>query len=195
MLVGFIAVIVILLVIVGLMSAGGTSGSGGVDQTKATKVVSEISALAQSAGFFKTTTTQSNYEGMNVAALIDAGIIDSADAIVFVDADGSTGLTIVDKDDVDMIGEAVEEDAIAVEDAQYVKSKAVAGVYYNVAVDAADATNNTMIIELDIDQNLPTTLRKAIDKVSTKLDNVTNSNLDSDGAARPQDGAFTVRYK
>jgi len=195
MLVGFIAVIVILLVIVGLMSAGGTSGSGGVDQTKATKVVSEISALAQSAGFYKTTTAQSNYEGMNVPALIDAGIIDKADAIVFVDADGSTGLTIVDPATVDMIGEGVEEDVIAVEDKEYVKSKAVGGVYYNVAVDAADGTNNTMVVELVLDQNLPTPLRKAIDKVSTKLDNVTNNNVDSAGAARPQDGAFTVRYK
>jgi len=195
MLVGFIAVIVILLVIVGLMSAGGTSGSGGVDQTKATKVVSEISALAQSAGFFKTTTKNSNFEGMSVSALIDAGIIDSNDVIVFVDADGSTGLTIVDPATVDMIGEAVEEGAIAVEDAEYVKSKAVSGVYYNVAVDAADATNNTMVVEVDIDQNLPTPLRKAIDQVSSKLDNVTNSNVDSAGAARPQDGAFTVRYK
>lgn len=195
MLVGFIAVIVILLVIVGLMSAGGTSGSGGVDQTKATKVVSEISALAQSAGFYKTTTKNSNFEGMNVAALIDAGIIDSADAIVFVDADGSTGLTVVDPTTVDMIGEAIEEDKIATEDAEYVKSKAVSGVYYNVAVDGADTTNNTMVVGVDIDQNLQPSLRKAIDQVASKLDDVTNTNLDSGGAARPNDGAFVVRYK
>jgi len=195
MLVGFIAVIVILLVIVGLMSAGGTSGSGGVDQTKATKVVSEISALAQSSGFFKTTTAQSNFEGMDVAALMDAGIVDSNDVITFLDADGSSGVTIVDPTTVDLIGEGTEEATIATEDALYVKSKAVSGVYYDVAVDPADATNNTMLVSVVLDQALPSTLRKAIDKVSIKLENVTNTNLDSSGAARPLDGAFTVKFK
>lgn len=194
MLIGFIAVIVILLVIVGLMSAGGTSGSGGVDQTKATKVVSEISALAQSAGFYKTTTTNSNFEGMSVASLVDAGILDPQDIVVFKDADASSGYTI-SPDGPDMIGEAIESDKINLEDVPYVASKAVDGLFFNIAVDPTDATNNTMVVEVDVDSKLPASLRKAIDKVSSKLQNVTNSNLDSSGAARPQDGAFTVRYK
>lgn len=195
MLVGFIAVIVILLVIVGLMSAGGTSGSGGVDQTKATKVVSEISAIAQSSGFFKTTTAESNFEGLNVGLLIDSGIVDSLDVVTFFDADASTGLTIEDPASLTLIGEATEEAAIATEDALYVKSKAVSGVYYNVTVDAADSTNNTMVIDVIINEDLPETLRKAIDKVAIKLENVTNNNLDSHGTDRAADGAFAVRFK
>jgi len=197
MLVGFIAVIVILLVIVGLMSAGGTSGSGGVDQTKATKVVSEISALAQSSGFFKTTTAQSNFEGMNISGLVDAGIVDVTDVVHFLDDDAAVVAlgTLVDPTGVDLIGEATEEAAIATEDALYVKSKAVGGVYYGIAVDSSDATNNTMQIDVIINQDLPSTLRKALDKVSSKLENVTNSNKDSAAADRLLDGAFTVRFK
>lgn len=193
MLVGFIAVIVILLVIVGLMSAGGTSGSGGVDQTKATKVLSEISAIAQSSSFYKTTTAESNYEGMDVNALIDAGIIDPINVITFLDADGSSGVTIENPDNLTLIGEAIEEGDIATEDTLYVKSKSVDGVYYAIAVDPAD--NNTMTIGVIINEELPVTLRKAIDKSSVKLNDVTNNNVDSTGAARPSDGAFIVRFK
>lgn len=81
MFVGFIAVVVILLVIVGIMSSGATSGSGGVDQTKATKVLGEISGLAQSAGFYKTTVATSNYAGMDLPKLVDAGIVSLVDTV------------------------------------------------------------------------------------------------------------------
>ena len=78
---GFIAVIVVILIIAGIMASGTTSASGGVDQTKASKVVSEISALAQGVGFYKTTTDANDYTGISVDALKTAGIVSENDVI------------------------------------------------------------------------------------------------------------------
>lgn len=117
MFVGFIAVVVILLVIVGLMSSGATNGSGGVDQTKATKALSEMSALAQSAGFFKTTTTNSDYTGMSTDALVTGGIVASADTAT------STAT---------MVGDA----GLVGANHTVIKSKAVSGLYYTVDADS-----------------------------------------------------------
>lgn len=74
MLIGFIVVIVMILVIVGLMATGNSGGGTGVNQTRATKVVTEIGTLAQSLSFFKTTTGSGNFEGFTHtagAALLD----------------------------------------------------------------------------------------------------------------------------
>lgn len=127
MFVGFIAIIVVLLIIVAAMSTGSTSGSGGVDQTQATKVLSEFSGLSQSFDFFKTTTTYSNYEGITVDKLVDNGIVNTAD-VVEIDPDG-------------VAASGDEFNAIA--------SKALAGVTYTVAAGTTDAE---MDITLSIDE-------------------------------------------
>ena len=79
MFIGFIAIIVVLLIIVAVMSTSGTSGSGGVDQTKASKILGEISALQQAAGFYKTVTPNNDYTGITVDELVSVGVIDSGD--------------------------------------------------------------------------------------------------------------------
>lgn len=124
MFVGFIAVVVILLVIVGLMSSGATSGSGGVDQTKATKVLGELSGLAQSAGFYKTTTVGSNYAGLTVGQLVANGIV-SVDDTIKVDGTPATGAG----------------------DAAHIVSKSVPELVYTVAVDGA-RTNRLVVTPL-----------------------------------------------
>jgi len=120
MFVGFIAIIVVLLIIVAAMSTGSTSGSGGVDQTQATKVLSEFSGLTQSFDFYKTTTTLSDYEGISVPNLVKNGIVNTADT---ADAgnDGLAGTT-------DDVTPAVNND--------FIVSKALDGVTYTVAPDA-----------------------------------------------------------
>lgn len=130
MFVGFIAVVVILLVIVGLMSSGATNGSGGVDQTKATKALSEMSALAQSAGFFKTTTTNSDYTGMSTDALVTGGIVASADTAT------STAT---------MVGDA----GLVGANHTVIKSKAVSGLYYTVDVDGQSVNNFDLNVIVD----------------------------------------------
>ena len=71
MLIGFIVVIVMILVIVGLMATGNSGGGTGVNQTKATKVVTEIGTLAQSVSFYKTTTAAGDLAGLTSKKAID----------------------------------------------------------------------------------------------------------------------------
>ena len=133
MFVGFIAVIVVILIIVALMSTGATSGSGGVDQTKATKAVGEISALGQSIGFFKTTTTNNDYTGISVASLINAGIISSNDVV-----GSTTNMKALPVSGAGVVGNT-EETLTAVPNS-VIKSKAVKGLYYQVLPGASAST-------------------------------------------------------
>lgn len=132
MFVGFIAVIVVILIIVALMSTGSTSGSGGVDQTKATKAVGEISALGQSIGFFKTTTTNNDYSGISVANLVNAGIISSADVVASTTAMKALPVTS------GAVGAA--EEALTAVPNSVIHSKAVKGLYYQVLPGASAST-------------------------------------------------------
>lgn len=131
MFVGFIAVIVVILIIVALMSTGATSGSGGVDQTKATKAVGEISALGQSIGFFKTTTTNNDYDGINVEKLKDAGIISANDIIT--STTNMKGLPVT-------TGTVDNTEAALNDSSKLIKSKAVKGLYYEVLPGASAST-------------------------------------------------------
>ena len=92
MLIGFIVVIVMILVIVGLMATGNSGGGTGVNQTKATKVVTEIGTLAQSLAFYKTTTNTGDYTGFNQASAISllSGYASNGTATVDNDGDPST---------------------------------------------------------------------------------------------------------
>lgn len=182
MFVGFIAVVVILLVIVGLMSSGATNGSGGVDQTKATKALSEVSALVQSTGFYKTTTSDSNYAGLTVDTLASNGIVASIDLVP------ST---------VDFIGNGGAMTA----GVNVVKSKAVDGLYYNITVGDTSAAMKIDIVadSTKISSTLQSGLAKALESsyaklspsavdvgvIGTTTDNVVNT-IANDGAASVQ---------
>ena len=185
MFVGFIAVIVVILIIVALMSTGSTSGSGGVDQTKATKAVGEISALGQSIGFFKTTTTNNDYSGISVANLVNAGIISDADVVAST-AD-MKGLPVTSG----AVGAA--EAALTVVPKSVIQSKAVKGLYYEVL---PGATASTFVIRTVIDQatgaiapvavgGADNGLRAAIEAAVAKLDengaDVTLGSIENDG--------------
>ena len=161
MFVGFIAVVVILLVIVGLMSSGSTSGSGGVDQTKATKVLTEVSALVQSAGFFQTTTTNSDYDGITVGTLETAGIIATAD---IADVSALTTLSLTPAADGTTDAADLGETAV-------VASKSVKGLYYN--LQAASAGTSTFVLNTIVDTAELTagdSLSKALESSYSKLD-------------------------
>ena len=171
MFVGFIAVIVVILIIVALMSTGATSGSGGVDQTKATKAVGEISALGQSIGFFKTTTTNNDYSAISVASLVNAGIISSADVV------GSTAAMVALPVTSGAVGAA--EAALTAVPNSVIQSKAVKGLYYEVL---PGATASTFVIRTVIDQaaggiaavavgGADNGLRAAIEAAVSKLNN------------------------
>lgn len=169
MFVGFIAVIVVILIIVALMSTGATSGSGGVDQTKATKAVGEISALGQSIGFFKTTTTNNDYSGISVANLVNAGIISSDDVVGSIAA-----MKALPVSGAGVVG-AAEETLTAVPNS-VIKSKAVKGLYYQVLPGASASTFviRTIIDETDIAAvavgGADNGLRAAIEAAVAKLD-------------------------
>lgn len=175
MFVGFIAVVVILLVIVGLMSSGATNGSGGVDQTKATKALSEVSALAQSTGFYKTTTAGSDYLGLTgVQQLIDAGIVATGDTVAATAT--MTGATLAEK---------------------VVKSKAVPGVYYKINVNA------TKLSTFDVTVVPDTTLISATSGMAAALEKAITKVQDTAAVAGEtgflvnvvaNDGASTITY-
>ena len=170
MFVGFIAVIVVILIIVALMSTGATSGSGGVDQTKATKAVGEISALGQSIGFFKTTTTNNDYTGISVTSLINAGIISSDDVV------GSTAnMKALPVSGAGVVGNT--EETLTVVANSVIKSKAVKGLYYQVL---PGASASTFVIRTIIEEGAngiaavggaDDGLRAAIESAVSKLDN------------------------
>lgn len=171
MFVGFIAVIVVILIIVALMSTGATSGSGGVDQTKATKAVGEISALGQSIGFFKTTTTNNDYTGISVTSLINAGIISSADVI-----GSTTAMKALPVSGAGVVGAA--EEALTAVPNSAIKSKAVKGLYYQVL---PGASASTFVVRTVIDEaaggiaavavgGADNGLRAAIEAAVAKLD-------------------------
>ena len=170
MFVGFIAVIVVILIIVALMSTGATSGSGGVDQTKATKAVGEISALGQSIGFFKTTTTNNDYAGVSAANLVSAGII--ADEDVVNSTTKMKGLPVASG----AVDANAEEAALTAVNKSVIKSKAVKGLYYEVLPGASASTFviRTVIDETDIAAvavgGADNGLRAAIEAAVIKLD-------------------------
>lgn len=178
MFVGFIAVIVIILVIVTLMSTGATNGSGGVDQTKATKAISEISALAQSTGFYKTTTPNSNYDGVTVANLVAAGIVDSTDVLTL----GATAAP------TQYLGNSGAKTA----DVSAIKSKAISGLYY-VITPASTGTLSTFDLEVvldtvaidndGVDAGLAKAIEKSIAKLTTSIAGVSDTTA-NDGAAK-----------
>ncbi len=163
MFVGFIAVVVILLVVVGLMSTGATNGSGGVDQTKATKALSEISALVQSAGFYKTTTANSNYDGITVVGLYDAGIVAAGDLVE--DDASNTNANAVDTDlslVIDDLG------ATPIDTDILIKSKAVQGLFYEIA--AGDTVNDFTFNVMADTAALTPGLKKALEANYSKFD-------------------------
>ena len=155
MFIGFIAVIVVLLIIVAVMSTGTTTGSGGVDQTKAAKMVTEMSALAQTAGFYKTTTVDNDYAGVDVDALVASGIVSSDDIVV---ADVLTNALI-------------QSDAKAtavVNAANMISSKAVSGLSY--VVEPTTALNGIVVSTAGsaaIEGTLAAALEKAYAKFGT----------------------------
>jgi hypothetical protein len=78
MFIGFIAVIVVLLIIVAIMASGTTTTSGGIDQTKAMKLVSELGNIGASLGFYKTVNLSGDmgtYTGITQQLADDAGIV------------------------------------------------------------------------------------------------------------------------
>jgi hypothetical protein len=181
MLVGFIAIIVILLVIIGVMSTGATSGSGGVDQTKATKLVSELSGIAQSVGFFKTTTTNGDYDGITLDKVATAGIVE-----------------------LESMGSGYKDAAgVEVADANYIKSNAVNGVFYNVKPHK-NADNTVAKGNFDVDVYVNENelgsqskgLNQAIETALTKFGaaNVDTGTTDATDA-KASDGAATVTFK
>lgn len=184
MFVGFIAVIVVILIIVALMSTGATSGSGGVDQTKATKAVGEISALGQSIGFFKTTTTNNDYTGISVTRLINAGIISSDDV-----EDSTTAMKALPVSGAGVVG-AAEEALTAVPDS-VIKSKAVKGLYYQVLPGASASTFviRTIIDETDIaavavggaDNGLRAAIESAVGKLNDNGATIALGTVENDG--------------
>jgi hypothetical protein len=185
MLVGFIAVIVILLVIIGVMSTGATSGSGGVDQTKATKLISEISGIAQSVGFYKTLTKNGDYKDMNTTKLAEAGIVelDKADANP--------------KKHSETVGSITPAGS-----AKYVKSKAIEGVYYDINVK--DNTNDVTHFTIDVmvDGTKVSTasegLGKAMEKAMTKFGTFKDKAADNPDVAQGidhEDGIAQIKFK
>lgn len=186
MFVGFIAVIVVILIIVALMSTGATSGSGGVDQTKATKAVGEISALGQSIGFYKTTTTNNDYAGISVTSLINAGIISSDDV-----EDSTTSMKALPVSGAGVVG-AAEETLTAVTDS-VIKSKAVKGLYYQVLPTTSGSTFviRTVVDETDIaaldengasaDAGLRAAIESAVGKLNGNGADVVGGTVKNDG--------------
>jgi hypothetical protein len=202
MFVGFIAVVVILLVIVGLMSSGSTSGSGGVDQTKATKVLTEISALAQSAGFYQTTTADSDYAGMNLASLQTAGIVATDDVVAVAggDADDPASGT-VNGFLIDDTGADTAEAAIG-DGVELVKSKAVKGLYYDLLESPVTSTNfiistNVAASDVPVASSLAKALESSyakLDKGGVPLDNVAGDPTRTTGSVL-DDGEIVAAFK
>lgn len=184
MFVGFIAVVVILLVVVGLMSTGATNGSGGVDQTKATKVISEISALVQSTGFYKTTNATSSYSGVTVANLVAAGIVDSADTVTTTAAGTAGAFTTITTDDG-------TTQALIPTTTQVIVSKSVPGVYY---VIGAGASTNQFKIQVAADATtLSSTLKSALQTNYSKL--AGSAAVAPASKATPISGGMTAEFK
>jgi hypothetical protein len=166
-----IAVVVVLLLIIGYMSQSTTSGSGGVDQTKAAKMVTEMGALAQSASFYKTMTTDADYKDVSVAQLKDAGIVDALDLVDVTTIDNLTG------------------DSAVPAAGDVIKSKAINGLYYIVKEGSND---KYLVIESFVDTDDiadDSSLAKAMDKALEKF------NVDgdaSDSTINATDGNVTI---
>jgi len=165
MLIGFIVVIVMILVIVGLMATGNSGGGTGVNQTKATKVVSEIGTIAQSLSFYKTTTNAGNYAGFNQAAaknLLQPAGYDFTDTTTTVDDDWNTSTARV---------------AVA---AGLAKSQAVPSVRY---FFSTDSTNSKLNIDLELtgtdaalNQAVGSTVSSKLNGGNMTVDNTTDVN-------------------
>jgi hypothetical protein len=147
MLIGFIVVIVMILVIVGLMATGNTGGGTGINQTKATKVVTEIGTIAQSLSFFKTTTAAGDMSGFTHAdgvALLDGYSADGvtvADDINYTSDDTVAGNVIASN-----VVDGVETEPLSADMTDAVKSQAVPNLLYAFAMDA----NNTNRFVIDV---------------------------------------------
>jgi hypothetical protein len=208
MFIGFIAVIVVLLIIVAVMSTGTTTGSGGVDQTKAAKMVTEVSALAQTAGFYKTTQVDNNYASVSVANLVTAGIV-SVDDVKTVAVEGA----IDSLTDVKLNGGTAA--AALVPTGNYIKSKAVSGLFYAIApttdnkgiviTTAASAGMITIGGNATTEGTAATTLGQALETAYNKFNTTTPSiatkasaaveGVVVDGAAVSNIGLATIVFK
>jgi len=180
MFVGFIAVIIILLIIVGLMSTGGTNASGGINQTKAVKAVSEISTIAQSTGYYKTSNT-SNYDKLSLVGLETLGILDHTD---LVEANG---------DGVDYAGKGgtfIDNAGAVADNTLLIRSKSVEGLYYTIQANA-DITKFDFNLVVDTTVIADgSTLAKALDSSMLKFTNAVSL-----ASSSPTDGAAVITFK
>lgn len=161
MFVGFIAVIIILLLIVGLMSTGVTSASGGIDQTKAVKAVSEISGIAQSTGYYKTAQDTVNYKSLTLVSLEELGIVDHND-LIETNGDGVDYSTFH--------GTFIDNAGAVADNTILIRSKSIDGLFYNITQNA-DTTNKfdlDLVVSTDL---IPdnSSLAKALDMSLIKL--------------------------
>ena len=176
MFVGFIAVIVILLIIVGLMSTGAGSAGGGVDQTKVTKIVSEISTISQNLGFYKSSVDTADFTGITVTKAVESGIIDSAN-VKTVDTD--VDLADLDQDSED--GGVFKDNPIATAD-KLIRSEVNSGVYYAL-VDVSGNVSiqvvvDTTLVDADFRKTLESTL---LTKLAPGAEAYQDGNTDEDG--------------
>lgn len=178
---GFIAVIVVILIIAGIMATGTTSASGGVDQTKASKAVSEISALTQGIGFYKTTTDANDYTGISVQALQDAGIVDGNDVYALA-ADGEY---------------VYDDDTNVTAGTKVIKSRAVDGLAYIAEENAGD--HGVYKFHVVAKPGMLSTLKAALDTAYNKKFNghvASFSNNDTDSNGNPvYDGAVDMTIR
>jgi len=138
MLTNLVVMAIAVIIMSGIMYMGSNFGSGGIDQTKAAKVVGEISTLGTNVQTFKTTTESSDYEGLTTQAAVDAGII-KASKTAQVKDDGNGGLYVdVDNSDSYDAGEGVDSESGLVAGDVVVVSEAVKGAFYK--VESRDGT-------------------------------------------------------
>lgn len=202
MLIGFIAVVVVLLIIVGIMSSTTSTGSGGVDQTRATKAMAELSGLVQNISFIKTTNEGNYPTDTSVAALLTEGVI-SADAVETIDvtavgADYSVlqadpadagAVVAINAFDVEIAGAGADGADFAADTAlELIKSASIPGLYFLTSTE-----NNSLVVRTVIENGtVSTELAKALD---TSLGKVVAASADLKEGAVTTDALQRLSFK
>lgn len=179
MFVGFIAVVAILLVIVGLMSSGGATpgGSALMNNTKATKMLQEISGIVQSVNSYKSVSPSGSYydsptEYITMTSAKNYGIFSDEDLYTVLGTETFVSNWIIPP---------VAGDKL-------LKSLAIPGVYYK--IDLYGVGTFALSVVVDTANPLVTSdLKIAMESAYKKLPNnfLVNTTL--------TDGATTLNFK
>lgn len=143
MFLGFITAIITILLVIILFSTGLLDNYIGAQNTKSTKIITEINSLSQSIKIYKSISKEKNYKEINLDKLVELGIIKYEDLV-----NSNNSMFYLDQTDFNTSNIS----KLNKSEKNIIASKAIKGLFYNIKENKNNY--NEFIFEIIIDKSL-----------------------------------------